>query len=195
MKHVLKWMPLLLALATLAITFSGSTPAQQRASSSPAQVSVYFSPQGGAQEAVIAAINAAQQSVLVQAYSFTSAPIAEALVSAHRRGVKVEAVLDKSNQSAQYSGATFLSNAGVQVLIDSRHAIAHNKIMLIDSGTPEAVIVTGSFNFTRAAQERNAENLLVLSQCPQLVRSYAANYQAHRTHSRQYTRSTPEERR
>jgi len=77
-------------------------------------------------------------------------------VDTHKRGVKVVAVLDKSNETEKYSAATFLVHAGIQPLIDDQHAIAHNKVMVIDSAT----ILTGSFNFTKAAEERNAENLL-----------------------------------
>ena len=85
-------------------------------------------------------VNAAADHILVQAYSFTSAPIAKALIDANKRRVKVLAVLDKSNETEKYSAATFLVNAGIQTLIDDQHAIAHNKVMVIDSAT----ILTGS---------------------------------------------------
>jgi phosphatidylserine/phosphatidylglycerophosphate/cardiolipin synthase-like enzyme len=150
----------------------------------PARVAVYFSPSGGATDAVVREVSAAQQQILVQAYSFTSAPIAKALVEAHQRGVTVLAVLDKSNQTEKYSAATFLVNAGIQTLIDDQHAIAHNKVMVIDSAT----IITGSFNFTKAAEEKNAENLLVIKDAPELVKAYEANIQAHAAHSHPYTR-------
>ena len=113
-------------------------------------------------------MNAATQQILVQAYSFTSAPIAKALVDVHKREVKVLAVLDKANETDKYSAATFLVNAGIQTLIDDKHAIAHNKVMVIDSTT----VITGSFNFTKAAEERNAENLLVIKEAPELVQAY-----------------------
>jgi hypothetical protein len=151
---------------------------------SPARVAVYFSPHGGATEAVIRELNAAKTQVLMQAYSFTSAPIAKALVDAHKRGVKVLAVLDKSNETDKYSAATFLNNAGIQPLIDDQHAIAHNKVMVIDSAT----IITGSFNFTKAAEEKNAENLLVIKDAPELVTAYEANIRAHAGHSHPYGR-------
>src|SRR3989449_4724280 len=138
---------------------------------SPDHVAVYFSPSGGATDAVVREINAATQQILVQAYSFTSAPIAKALLEAHKRGVKVLAVLDKSNETDKYSAATFLINAGIQPLIDAEHAIAHSKVMVIDSAT----IITGSFNFTTAAEQKNAENLLVIKDTPELVKAYEAN--------------------
>ena len=72
----------------------------------PANIQVYFSPKGGCTEAVVDALSKAKSTVLVQAYSFTSAPIAKALTDAHRRGVKIQVILDKSNQTDKYSAAT-----------------------------------------------------------------------------------------
>lgn len=144
-------------------------------------VSVYFSPRGGAQQAIVDAIDKAKQTIYVQAYSFTSAPIAKALVDASRRGVKVEAVLDKSQRKATYTGATFLKNEGIPVWIDDKHAIAHNKVMIIDGAT----VITGSFNFTKAAEEKNAENLLIIRD-PGLAKLYMDNWDRHRVHSEEY---------
>jgi len=150
----------------------------------PARVAVYFSPSGGATDAVVREVNAATQQILVQAYSFTSAPIAKALIAAHKRGVKILAVLDTSNETGKYSAATFLNNAGIQPLIDDQHAIAHSKVMVIDSAT----ILTGSFNFTKAAEEKNAENLLVIKDASDLVKAYEANIRMHAGHSHPYGR-------
>src|SRR4030095_7155140 len=112
------------------------------------------------------------------------APIAKALFEAHKRGVKILAVLDKSNETDKYSAATFLAHAGIQPLIDAQHAIAHSKVMVIDSAT----ILTGSFNFTKKAEEKNAENLLVIKEAPELVKAYEATVQAHATHAHPYAR-------
>jgi phosphatidylserine/phosphatidylglycerophosphate/cardiolipin synthase-like enzyme len=108
---------------------------------------VYFSPHGGCTEAIIRELDKAKNTILVQAYSFTSAPLAKALLNAHKRGVKVEVILDKSQKTQKYSSATFLYNQGIPVKIDAQHAIAHNKVMIIDGET----VITGSFNFTKAA--------------------------------------------
>ena len=69
-------------------------------------VSVYFSRNGGATQAIVREIDRATRDVRVQAYSFTSAPIAKALVDAHKRGVSVEVILDKSQRTDRYSSAT-----------------------------------------------------------------------------------------
>ena len=150
----------------------------------PQGVQVYFSPHGGATEAVVHALEGATNSVLVQAYSFTSAPIARALVDAERRHVNVQVILDKSQRTEKYSEADFLSHEGIPTLIDAEHAIAHNKIMIIDG----YLVLTGSFNFTRAAEDNNAENLLVLND-PVLAKRYAANWHAHESHSETYESS------
>ena len=154
------------------------------AESTTARVAVYFSPNGGATEAIVEAIADAKTQILVQAYSFTSAPIAKALIEAHKRGVKILAVLDKSNVTQNYSAATFLVNVGIPTLIDAEHSIAHSKVMVIDTTT----VITGSFNFSKAAEENNVENLLVLTEAPALVQAYTANIQAHAAHSQPYSR-------
>ncbi len=145
-------------------------------------ISVYYSPRGGATEAVVREIATAKTEILVQAYSFTSKPIAKALVDAKKRGIKIEAVLDKSQRKEKYTSADFVAHAGIPTYIDSAHAIAHNKIMIIDRTT----LITGSFNFTKAAEEKNAENLLVIKGNKPLVDSYIKNFELHKEHSERY---------
>jgi phosphatidylserine/phosphatidylglycerophosphate/cardiolipin synthase-like enzyme len=144
-------------------------------------IEVYFSPTGGCTEAVVRELNAAKSTILVQAYSFTSAPIAKAFVDTHKRGVKIQVILDKSQRTAKYSSADFVQHAGIPIWIDAKHQIAHNKIMVIDGAT----IITGSFNFTRAADEHNAENLLVI-RSSELATKYSDNWKAHLEHSDKY---------
>jgi len=143
---------------------------------------IYFSPQGGVTEAIVKQINFAKSEILVQAYSFTSKPIAKALVEARKRGVKIEVVLDKSQRREKYTSADFVSHAGIPTYIDSAHAIAHNKIMILDRAT----LITGSFNFTKAADEKNAENLLILKDNQPLIDNYIRNFEKHKEHSEAY---------
>lgn len=151
-------------------------------SASGAQLTVHFSPAGGCTEAIVQEIDAARKSIWMQAYSFTSKPIAAALINAAKRGVKVTAVLDKSNETARYTSATFLANMSIATYIDDKHAIAHNKVMVID----DATVLTGSFNFTAAAEQRNAENSLIIKNAPAIVRAYRDNIFAHIAHSVPY---------
>jgi phosphatidylserine/phosphatidylglycerophosphate/cardiolipin synthase-like enzyme len=147
----------------------------------PPTAGVHFSPKGGCTEAVVGELRKARREILVLAYSFTSKPITEALIDAHRRGVKVDIVLDHSNEKEPHTDLPVLLEHGPKPLIDDRHAIAHNKVMLIDGRT----IVTGSFNFTHQAELENAENMLILKGHPELVNQYRANFEAHKEHARQ----------
>lgn len=136
-------------------------------------IEVAFSPNGGGAALVVKAIGEAKKTIKVQAYSFTNTDIAKALVDAAKRGVTVRVVLDKSQETEKYTSATFLANAGVPVRIDDDFAIAHSKIMILDDEN----IVTGSFNFTKAAEERNAENVLVIRGNKELAKLYMQNWQ------------------
>ena len=140
-----------------------------------ARYALCFVPDGAScQSLIIDAIDATQHSLRIQAYSFTSAPIAAALKRAQKRGVDVKVILDKSQLSQKYSSATFLRNAGIEVVIDTKPAIAHNKVMIFD----DRAVFTGSFNFTKSAQERNAENGILIRGDAALVESYARNWVA-----------------
>lgn len=171
-----------MALILIALLLGSLIPSQAQQAAAPSPTwDVYFSPHGGATFAIRQALDNAKSSVLVQAYSFTSAPIAEALVKAHRRGVKVRVLLDKSQRTEKYSSADFLANAGITTKIDAAHAIAHNKVMVID----REIVITGSFNFSKAAEESNAENLLVIRD-KELASRYIENWQLHEQHSELY---------
>ena len=159
---------------------SQSRPAGASGTSKPVW-SVAFSPKGGCTQLAVETLGTAKSTVLVQAYSFTNSSIAKALVDAQKRGVRVEVILDKSQRTERYSEADFLAHSGIPVSIDAAHAIAHNKVMVIDSET----VITGSFNFTKAAEEHNAENLLVLHD-KELAARYADNWRKHRAHSEPY---------
>ena len=160
------------SILLLAIFLCASTPpirAQEKPVPCPF-LTVYFSPSGGCTEAIIKELDKANISILVQAYSFTSEPIAKALLGAHKRGVKVEVILDKSQRTKKYSSADFLAHAGIPMMIDAAHAIPHNKVIIIDGET----VITGSFNFTRGAEEKDAENLLIIKD-KALAEKYAKN--------------------
>lgn len=170
-------------LFAVAIAFLFVAPAQSydfTLNNAPTQV--YFSPRGGCTAAVINQIDTAQSEVLVQAYSFTSASIAKALLQAQKRGVRVKIVLDKSQKTARYSAATFFKNSQIPVFIDYKHPIAHNKIMIVDRQT----VITGSFNFSKAAEEENAENLLIIGS-KELAGLYVKNWFEHKNHSEELT--------
>ena len=137
-----------------------------------------FSPKGGAEDMLVKYIGAAKSSVKVLAYSFTSRPIAEALSAAQKRGVHVRVILDKSQLTAKGSQLGFLATSGVSVWVDSKHAIAHNKTIIIDDKYYE----NGSFNFTNSAENSNGENAVI---CPSVSGAavFSADFNKHLSHS------------
>lgn len=130
-----------------------------------------FSP-GQAMPLMLDTIGAAKTSIAVAVYSFTSKPIAEALLQAHRRGVKVALVVDAGDAGKTYSAARFLGNQGVPVRTNGRYAIHHHKFLVVDGTT----VQTGSFNYTASAAARNAENVLVISNAPGLAATYTTEW-------------------
>ena len=141
-----------------------------------------FTPGGDAEGAIVRALGAAKHSVRVQAYLLTSRPVAYALIDAKRRGVDVEVLADR--EMLEKGGQSLIPQVvanRIPVWLEVRYAIAHNKIIIIDSEDESAAtVITGSFNFTYSAQARNAENLLILRGNPALVSAYRDNWQQHR---------------
>ena len=157
---------------------------QARYSASSARVDVFFTPDEDATAKILSAIAKAKQEIRVQAYLFTSRKIANALIRAHGAGVSVEVIVDREQMERDGTPMVGeLTAAGVPVFVDGVHAAAHNKIILIDSNSERPVVVTGSYNFTVAAQTKNAENVLIIRNNRQLARNYHQHYEEHRLHS------------
>lgn len=116
-------------------------------------VSIYRSPNGGAEQAILSEIDDARTRILVEAHSFTSAPIYEALANARARGVDVRILVDKEARDTGFrgAGARYDRAHGVPLLVDevAGRGIAHSKVMVIDAATT----ITGSFNFARRKRQ------------------------------------------
>lgn len=142
---------------------------------------VYFSPGGGAQQAILERIEEAAESIDVAMYAFTSRELAWALVRARERGVRVRVLLDGDFVQNEYSKHRFLNNHGVQVRVDMSHltrsgdfqGLMHHKFAVVD----RQVVITGSYNWTASAQERNEENLLIFPRSVTLARPYSAQFE------------------
>jgi len=137
----------------------------------PADVQVYFSPLGGCQQAVVESINKAASEIDVAIYIFTNPDIAEALVAAKVRGVKVRVLLDGDNVDMNYSKAESLVDNGIPVRHETGTGLMHNKFAVVD----DSIVLTGSFNWTRAAESANDENLLKITS-PDLAAQYAEEF-------------------
>lgn len=164
-------------LCCLVVIFSPAVIAADH----PGIIEVGFSPDDGAEALTLKALASAKKTIRIAAYSFTSKPVAQALIQAHRRGVDVRCTLDKSNAASKAgrAAANLLVNAGIAVRIDGEHAIHHNKYIVIDNRTVE----TGSFNYSKAAAHSNAENVIVIWGNPELAARYAGNWQRHWEHA------------
>jgi len=138
---------------------------------------VYFTPPANAAAAIVKAIDDSEREVLVQAYGFTHNAIAQALVRAHQRGVTVRVLLDQKSDTSNRFVIGVLTDAQIELREDGKHAIAHNKVMVID----QTIVITGSFNFTNSAATRNAENFLVLKSA-NLAERYRLQWQNHWAH-------------
>jgi phosphatidylserine/phosphatidylglycerophosphate/cardiolipin synthase-like enzyme len=148
-----------------------------------------FTPDDRADDMIVAAIARAREQVLVQAFSFTHRRIAEALIRARSRGVEVSVIVDyEQTYQIETSMVRDIADAGVPVLLDAQHASAHNKIMVIDGGSADCAVVSGSYNFTHAAQFRNAESVVILRGNPPLCAAFRRNWDRHKTHSSPYER-------
>ena len=164
---------------------SGTPPALPDSRTPPAlpargTVQLAFTPWDNAEAMIVAAIRGAKQQILVQAFSFTSRALAYALIAAKRRGVEVQVIADREQTfSSEASRIPDLVKAGIPVALEVRYQSAHNKVMVMDAGTADAAVITGSYNWTYAAQNKNAENVLILRDNPDIVNAYAANWRRH----------------
>ncbi|MEL6606986.1 MAG: phospholipase D family protein [Bacteroidota bacterium] len=168
--------PLILAtFLTGGILGYGTGAYQQSASvfsTNETAIHVRFSPRGHCTQLVEETVAQAKERIWVQAYGFTSSPIADALIAAHQRGVEVKILVDRSQVKSKYSQLKHVMKQGITVAVDKVPGIAHNKVMIVD----DAYVLTGSFNWTKAAETRNAENLLLIRDA-KLNGVYAAEWQ------------------
>ena len=145
-------------------------------------VTTCFTPAQACGKLIVGVLDHAQSQIRLQAYGFTSLPILTALVSAKGRGVDVVAILDKSDDRASSGGgAEFVVRAGIPVFIDYRPAIAHNKVIVVD----KHIVVTGSYNFTAAAEHRDTENVTVIDSA-EVASRFLSNWESRRAISRTF---------
>jgi phosphatidylserine/phosphatidylglycerophosphate/cardiolipin synthase-like enzyme len=160
-------MPRVISLFLCFVLCLSPVPAHTRQSTQAA-----FSPSPEAVKLVERTIRKAEQTIDVAAYYFTSQKIADALVAAHERGVEVRVLLDKGQGKRHYRAVQSLHEAGIPIRINRRYAIMHNKYLIIDKKTVE----TGSFNYTDNAEQRNAENVIVIKNNVTLAKRFMQDW-------------------
>ncbi len=149
-----------------------SPPESQIQALQPNQIRTCFTPGGSCESLIVDEIQDAKSSIRLQVYSFTSKPITQSLLEAHKRGVKIEILCDRSQQKEKYSKIHDLESSGIATYIDRVDGLAHNKTIIVDDKT----VITGSYNFTYSAQNRNSENLLIIKS-DDISKAYLKNWQ------------------
>jgi len=162
---------ILAAILTCVLLYPGAVQGAEPVSPET-KFEVGFSPNGASLDIILDGIRQAKKSILVAAYSFTSKPISTALLDAHKRGVKVQVIADKKSNTGQYAAVTFLANQGVPVRLNGKYQIFHHKFMVFDGLHVE----TGSFNYSAAAVNKNAENVLMVWDNKTLADIYAQQW-------------------
>ncbi len=152
-----------------------------------APTEVYFSPQGGAEAALEKLLDDARQDIRAALYFFTSRPLAAAILRAHKRGVKIQVIID-GNDESDYSKGYYLRQRGVDVRYArglpkkarkskkskyrvKKFGLMHHKFMVVD----DKMVATGSYNWTASAEKWNRENLLIIKSSS-LARKYTAEF-------------------
>lgn len=120
--------------------------------------SAYFSPNRGTADLIIGFIDRCENTIDAAVYSLTHDGIAEALIRAHQRGVRVRILTDKTQAGSRYADDEKLEAAGISLLRDNQTGSQHNKFVIGDG----KAVGTGSFNWTASADSRNAENFVII---------------------------------
>ena len=169
------------AHGTIALAEATATAARSTATGS---IEAAFTPGDRIDNLIIATIASAKHEVLVNAYSFTQRRIAGALVAARKRGVSVQVIADSQQAAALPQNVLAeLAKGGVAVWLDANYQAAHNKVVIVDADTAGATTITGSYNFTVAAQWHNAENVLILRDNRDVARAYRDNWLRLKAHA------------
>lgn len=123
------------------------------------RLETYFAPDDQTAARLIELILSAEESIDFLLYSFTSDGIAEAIIHQAKQGIQVRGVLDAYQERTNLGGEyQRFQNQGLQVYLDTHPEKLHHKVLIIDG----AVVVTGSYNFTRSAEVQNDENTLII---------------------------------
>lgn len=168
--QVLRFRPRILILALGALFVAGVALPPPALSASEA----YFSPKGGARQRLVAAIRASRESIDVAVFHITSFELADALVAAQARGVRVRVITDREKLRAGGGAYRILERHRIPVraLGSADESLMHHKFALFDG----KLLATGSYNWTQSAEVANHENLVVLDD-PDLVARFGREFQ------------------
>lgn len=153
--------------------FSGAVPPYPKVGlADETEIFTYFSPRNGISSVLLKEVQAAKKSIHFMAFSFTQDRLGQAMRDRFNSGIEVQGVFDE-RQVDQYSEYDSMKAAGLPVVQDTNRGAMHHKVIIIDAET----VITGSYNFSRNAEENNSENLLIIKGNPDIASAYLAEFQ------------------
>jgi phosphatidylserine/phosphatidylglycerophosphate/cardiolipin synthase-like enzyme len=135
-------------------------------------VECYFAPEDDVYKEIEAEIGNARASIDFMAFSFTSRNLAEAMVKRRRDGVRVRGIFDTQQAASRYSQDEYLAGKGATIYLDGNPRAMHHKAIVVDGQT----VVTGSYNFSKSAEEKNDENVLIIHSA-EIAKEYAGEFE------------------
>ena len=132
----------------------------------------YFSPGDDCENAIVSCIRNAKHSVKICVFTISENVISDAVVKAHKEGISVKIITDNDKLNDMGSDIRMLSKAGIRIRIDQSSSHMHHKFCVVD----KEVLLTGSYNWTKSAADRNQENILVIED-PKMVKSYLSEFE------------------
>lgn len=144
-------------------------------------IKLFFSPKGKCAQHIINTINQAEREIYIAIFVFTHKGIADALVSAKARGVKIHILANGLNANDRYSKLADLNQHNIDIYIDKREGVLHHKWLAVDKKT----IITGSYNYSTSAEEKNNE-IIGHVESRAVVEKYYQDWQTHTQHPKVY---------
>lgn len=153
--------------------FSGKVTAYPKVKlSDGTQISIYFSPKNDTISPLLKEIQSAKKSIHFMAFSFTHDTLGEAMRDRFKTGIDVQGVFEGRQANNRYAEFDSMKKAGLSVVLDENAGAMHHKVIVIDGET----VVTGSYNFSKNAETRNNENLLIIKGNREIAEAYLAEF-------------------
>ena len=137
------------------------------------QIFTYFSPKGDTIPPLLKEIRSAEKSIHFMVFSFTHDALGGAMRDRFASGVEVRGVFEERQTNNSYSEFKTMQDAGLPVVVDRNSGDMHHKVIVVDGET----VITGSYNFSKNAEERNSENLLIIKRNREIAEAYLTEFE------------------
>jgi phosphatidylserine/phosphatidylglycerophosphate/cardiolipin synthase-like enzyme len=125
-----------------------------------AEIETLFSPEVSIKESILKEMESTTSVLDLAIHEITSLDMAQALVKAKQRGVKVRVIADSKQANMKTSKITYLIQQGipVKVLGGKEKGVMNHRFAILDGKR----VLTGSFDWSEASLKWNYENILIL---------------------------------